>query len=65
MDFNKYVDILLLDFKNETKSQYINGCVIMKNLADKRMPHTFKDPKILLLRGSLGFMRDTSSEEDA
>jgi chaperonin GroEL (HSP60 family) len=58
MDFNKYVNIELLDYKDNTKSQYVNGCVLMKNLADRRMPHELDNPKILLLQGSLGFMRE-------
>lgn len=58
MDFNKYVDIELLDYKDNSKSQYVNGCVLMKNLADRRMLHNIDNPKILLLKGSLGFMRE-------
>ena len=64
MDFNTYVDILLLDHKNEQKSQYINGCVYAKNLADKRMPHLIKNPSILLLKGSLGFMREFENDNE-
>ena len=41
MDFNSYVDIQLVDYKDESKCQLINGCVFMKNLSDKRMPHSF------------------------
>ena len=62
MDFNKYVDIRLVDNKDQSKCQLINGCVFMKNLSDKRMPHQFKNPKILLLKGSLGFMRENDDE---
>lgn len=58
MDFNSFVDVLLLDHKNQAKSQYINGCVFAKNLADRRMPRMLKNPTILLIKGSLGFMRD-------
>ena len=35
----------------------------MKNLADKRMPRQINNPKILLLKGSLGFMRDMDEEQ--
>ena len=35
----------------------------MKNLADKRMPHMLKNPTVLLLKGSLGFMRDFDEDE--
>lgn len=28
MDFNSFVDVLILDSKDEKKSQYINGCVL-------------------------------------
>lgn len=57
MDFNKFVEIQLLDHSDASKSQYVNGCVVMKNLADRRMPRRFENPSILLLKGSLGFMR--------
>lgn len=58
MDFNRYVDVQLIDYKDETRSRYVNGCVLLKNLAEKRMPHEIHNPKILLLRGSLGFMKN-------
>lgn len=61
MDFNKFVEIQLLDHCDASKSQYVNGSVVMKNLADRRMPRHFENPSILLLKGSLGFMR--SSED--
>ena len=56
--FNKFVEIELLDYKDTSKSEYVNGCVFMKNLADRRMPRTLSNPKILLLKGSLGFMSE-------
>ena len=37
----------------------------MKNLADKRMPRSFANPAILLLQGSLGFMRDIEDQNDS
>ena len=64
MDFNKFVEIQLLDHRDASKSQYVNGCVVMKNLADKRMPRHFDNPSILLLKGSLGFMRDSEDCSD-
>lgn len=39
-------------------SQCVNGCVLLKNLAEKSMPKFIKNPKILLLWGSLGFMKN-------
>ena len=65
MDFNHFVDILLIDYKNESESRYVNGCVFLKNLADKRMPRKFENPKILLLQGALGFMKDFDDKSDA
>lgn len=64
MDFNSFVDIVILENKDEKKSQYINGCVFNKNLADRQMPNTVRNPKILLLKGSLGFMRDVEEWYD-
>ena len=58
MDFNQYVDIQIVDSVDETMSQYVNGCVLLKNLAEKSMRKYIKDPKILLLWGSLGFMKN-------
>lgn len=58
MDFNEYVDIQLIDFKDESMSQYVNGSVLLKNLAEKSMPKLIRNPKILLLWGSLGFMKN-------
>ena len=64
MDINEYVDIQMVDYRDETKSSYINGCVFMKNLAGKKMPKTKDKPKILLLKGSLGFMKEFSDHPD-
>jgi len=65
MDFNQFVDILLVDYKDESESRYVNGCVFLKNLAEKRMPKKFENPKILLLQGGLGFMKDFEDQSDA
>jgi chaperonin GroEL (HSP60 family) len=44
-----------------SKSNYINGVVIKKSIAHKQMSWEIKDPKILLLSNSLGYIKD---EED-
>lgn len=41
--------------------RYINGVVIKKNVIDKRLNAEHKDPRILLLSNSLGYVR---SEKD-
>lgn len=58
MDFNEYVDIQIIDYKDESMSQYVNGSVLLKNLAEKSMPKLIRNPKILLLWGALGVMKN-------
>lgn len=64
MDFNKYIFIQLIDYPDESKSTLVNGCVFMKNLADKGMPKLIENPRILLLKGSLGFIRDVDDQQE-
>lgn len=54
MDINEWIKIKIVDWPDTSYSQYINGLVFTKNLTDKRMRQTIKDPKILLLKGTLG-----------
>jgi 1-phosphatidylinositol-3-phosphate 5-kinase len=64
MDFNKYVSIQLIDYFDESKSTLVNGSVFMKNLAFQGMPRQIENPRILLLRGSLGFLRDLEEYQE-
>ena len=42
---------------DNSKSTYVNGIVMSKNIADKRMKTKIVDPKILLLKDSLGSLK--------
>lgn len=53
MDLNDYVKIKIIDWKDNSMSQYINGIVMTKNLADRRMKNTLEKPSILLLNNIL------------
>lgn len=54
MNFNNYIKIKIINYKDNSKSVYVNGVVLSKNLADKRMEHKKDNPRILLLKDSLG-----------
>lgn len=38
IDFNHFIKIKIINYADNSKSAYINGIVMSKNLADKRMP---------------------------
>lgn len=53
LDINQYVKIKIIDWRDSTKSAYVNGIVMTKNLADRRMQNQIQKPSILILRNSL------------
>lgn len=58
IDFNYFIKIKIINYFDNSRSAYINGVVMSKNLADKRMKQDpFQDPKILLLKDSLGLSK--------
>jgi len=54
MNFNSFIKIKIINWHDNSKSAYINGVVLNKNLADKRMDGLINDPSILLLKDSVG-----------
>lgn len=65
MNLNDFVKIKLINWKDQSMSQYVNGVVMTKNLADRRMQSHFKSPTILLLKNTLELVnQDLQSEMD-
>ena len=50
MDINECIKVKIIDWKDNSKSQYVNGIVMSKSIASKRMQTTRINPRILLLR---------------
>lgn len=44
MNFNHYIKIKLINYVDNSMSSYINGIVMSKNLADKRMLSNIQNP---------------------
>jgi hypothetical protein len=61
MNFNAYVKIKIINHENESRSAYINGVVLSNNLADRHMPRKIINPTILILKDSLGFVKDDNN----
>jgi chaperonin GroEL (HSP60 family) len=55
MNFNSFIKIKIINWSNHDKSTYINGVVMSKDMADKRMKDIIDKPRILLLKDSLDF----------
>ena len=53
LDINQYIKIKIIDWRDSSKSAYVNGIVMTKNLADRRMQSQLQKPSILILRNSL------------
>ena len=64
MNINSFIKIKIINYHDNSKSNYINGIVLSKNLADRRMDTSINNPKILLLRDSLGFIKDEGDYMD-
>ena len=54
MDINECIKIKIIDWKDNSKSSYINGIVLSKSISNNRMAKIIEDPRILLLKDSLG-----------
>ena len=54
MDINEFIKIKIIDWKDNKKSSYINGIVMSKSIINNRMAKIISDPRILLLKESLG-----------
>ena len=50
MDINEAIKVKIIDWKDNSKSQYVNGFVMSKSIASKRMESCRINPKILLLK---------------
>ena len=50
MDINECIKVKIIDWKDNSRSAYINGIVMSKSIASKRMQTTIVNPRILLLR---------------
>ena len=54
MDINEHIKIKIIDWKDNQRSSYINGIVMSKSIINNRMAKVIDDPRILLLKESLG-----------
>ena len=54
MDINECIKIKIIDWKDNSRSSYINGLVMSKSIINNRMEKVIDDPRILLLKDSLG-----------
>jgi len=57
MNFNQFIKIKIIKARDEERSSYINGVVMSKDLADKRMTDVIQKPTILLLKDSLMYQQ--------
>lgn len=64
IDITKYVKITLVQYKDTSKSAYLNGVAINKSIANKRMKWEILNPRILLLSNSLGYIQDEAEFMD-
>jgi hypothetical protein len=57
MNFNSFIKIKIINWEDNSRSAYVNGVVMSKNIADKRMKSNITNPSILLLKESVGTVR--------
>ena len=50
MDINEVIKIKIIDWKDNSKSQYVNGIVMSKSIASNRMTKCLINPRILLVK---------------
>lgn len=49
MDFNNYVKIKIIEWKDNSLTKYVHGIVMSKNVSHTQMPTQFKNPSIMVL----------------
>lgn len=54
MDPGSYVKVKCIASGSRSQSQVVNGLVFKKNTAHKHMPTNIKNPRLLLIKGSVG-----------
>lgn len=50
MDINEVIKIKIIDWKDNSKSQYVNGIVMSKSIASNRMTKCLFNPRVLLVK---------------
>lgn len=55
MSIANYLKFILVKWPNDSLTEYVNGIILKKNTANKRMTKSFENPKLLILEGSTDF----------
>lgn len=55
INYNDYVNVLCVKWKNHLKCEYVSGMVLENKIADRHMKTNIIDPKIVLVSGNLSF----------
>ena len=50
MDINSYIKVKIIDWKDNSKSSYVDGLVMSNSIASRRMQTVRTNPRVLLLR---------------
>ena len=61
MEILNYIKIKKIEYKDLSKTKYVNGIIISKNVADRRMRTRLENPRILLISSPL---EDTPSTDE-
>ena len=65
IDINEYIKIKIIEYKDQSKCEVIDGYAMQKNVYSKKMRIDIENPKILLLKGDLAGARGGKQENDS
>ena len=65
IDINEYIKIKIIEYKDQSKCEVIDGYAMQKNVYSKKMKIDIDNPKILLLKGDLSGFRGGKKENDS
>ena len=65
IDINEYIKIKIIEYKDQSKCEVIDGYAMQKNVYSKKMRIDIDHPKILLLKGDLAGARGGKQENDS
>ena len=65
IDINEYIKIKIIEYKDQSKCEVIDGYAMQKNVYSKKMRIDIDNPKILLLQGDLSVSRGGKKENDS
>ena len=58
IDLNEFIDIVVIEKMSHDVAEYVDGCIFLKNLVEKRMPTELNKAKVLIVQDCFALNED-------